>query len=110
MLEDYDYDLEYRSSQSMQHVDVLSRTAMVNIASAQADDESRILKVMQLKDPEIKIVVDAINTDDNPPPANYKLRNGILCYEHKPGHILYVTPRALRYNIVRAAHDMITDT
>lgn len=104
ILEDFYYTLEHRNSTSMQHVDALSRLTMV-IDVHDTNENVRLLKIMQSRDPEIQAILNILSQGGEVPDNHFVLRNGILCYKIKDQQVLFVVPRSMRQNVVQAGHD-----
>ncbi|GJQ65944.1 hypothetical protein Trydic_g4042 [Trypoxylus dichotomus] len=102
-MESYDYEIEHRSNQAMQHVDALSRsfnTVLVikettleeNLAIKQAEDHYIADLKMKLEREEDKL---------------FELQNGLI-YRKEGERRLFYIPKAMESNIIQASHDKMS--
>lgn len=98
-LELFDFKIEHRSAQRMQHVDALSRQDSILLIHDPLLDR---IKRAQQHDEKLQLIRKLLNVG---PYKNYTLDNDLL-YEKKSEKLLLVVPKGMRYDIIRQAHDI----
>lgn len=99
MLQDYDFILEHRAGEKMQHVDSLSRNAEINVI-VENTLEDRLI-IAQNRDKELKEVMTQLENQAVP---GFELRNGVL-YRNINGELLFAVPAQMEQNVIRSCHD-----
>ncbi|KAK9743594.1 Integrase zinc binding domain [Popillia japonica] len=99
VLQNYNYSLEHKRGNIMQHVDALSRCHSVLIIEENTLETNLILK--QSQDREITELRRRLEEKED---KNFELRNGLV-YKKDKDRLLFYVPDALRGNIIRTCHD-----
>lgn len=99
ILRNYDYDLEHRSGNRMQHVDALSRVNCVMIIEENSFE--RNLAIAQEKDEAIKLIRENIEKSEH---KWFEMRNGLV-YRKLKGRSLFYVPSNMEWQVVRSCHD-----
>ena len=97
VLHNFDYQLEHRKGERMQHVDALSRC--INILEENTFE--RNLSLMQCRDPLIQNLRETLETEELP---RFELRNGLV-YKKVGSRLLFYVPQRMVSNVIRTCHD-----
>lgn len=106
-LQDFDFEVVYRSGTQVKHVDYLSRNPIqclaVDITSAEW------IKVAQLQDDDIRIIKEIlasgkVQSDVKDYFDKYELKGGVVFRKTEIGD-KWVVPRVARWNVVKMCHD-----
>ncbi|KAK9744220.1 Reverse transcriptase (RNA-dependent DNA polymerase) [Popillia japonica] len=98
-LEEFDYTVEHRGSDRMQHVDALSRCYNINVTTEDW------LEIAQGKDEEIRIIKAQLS--DQPNANGLYLLNGKV-FKVVDNNSLLLVPRCMRKELVMKVHDDIS--
>lgn len=98
-LQDYDYSIEHRPGNRMQHVDALSRAS--NILVIDDNPLEYNLAVCQKKDPKIETVRNKLEKRED---TYFEMRNGIV-YRKAGSKLLFYVPIAMENNVLFRYHD-----
>lgn len=111
LMQEFNFEIEYRAGVSMNHVDALSRNPL-NICehSVNCVSESDWIVTVQGADSEIQRIIDVLkdpnSNDTTEIKLNYKLKNGKL-FRITPDGDRWVVPKGVRWQIVKKNHDDI---
>lgn len=117
VLQEYNFDIEYKPGRVMSHVDALSRNPQPN-ESIQQDNSALVLNItqedwllsMQLNDSEIKrirkILEDKEFSDVVDIKNNYIVKNNRL-YRQVKDQLKWVVPKSARFQLCKLNHDDI---
>lgn len=97
-LQNYNYEIEHRSSSQMHHVDALSRN---HILVLEGCTFNQTLSIKQNTDSEIKKIAETLEKSEHP---LYELRNGLV-YRKNHDRLLFFVPSEMRDHVIRANHD-----
>lgn len=97
LLQNYDYKVEHRPGERMQHVDALSRNMLV-IEPLSFD---QILVYKQLQDSVIRSLRHNLESSEN---KNFELRNGVVYRKHR-NIVLFYVPELMVRNVIQTFHD-----
>lgn len=97
-LQDYDYTVEHRAGNRMQHVDALSRHTVLFI-SAEDNLQLQVQKA-QMNDDELKPIFEILKSQAY---ENYWIRGGVL-YKQENGMDLLVVPRQMETDVIKQYH------
>ena len=98
-MQDYDYHVEHRAGTQMQHVDALSRYAMMTITY---DDVTTKIHKAQAEDDEILKIKTKLDADTSY--KEYFIKNDIL-YKIVNDDELLVVPCRMQAEIIKSAHE-----
>jgi len=98
-LQNYDYEIQHRSSNRMQHVDALSRNH--HILVLEGCTFNQMLAINQCTDPAIKEIYKSLVNSEN---QFYELRNGLV-YRKSDARLLFYVPANMRDQVIRSCHD-----
>lgn len=110
-IQDFSFDIEYRPGTSMNHVDYLSRHPVPDqelVSNIINLTESEWIAAVQSQDPDIKNVIEILQSDQNRSNKNYfenySIKNNIL-YRKINNSSKWVVPTSCRWLICRLNHD-----
>lgn len=114
LMQEYNFDIEYRAGASMAHVDALSRNPVSNSSQDKLEvlnvTEENWLVTVQNTDSEIqriiKILQDTTLSDVVDIKNNYKVKGDKL-YRVTPDGDRWVVPKGVRWQVVKLNHDDI---
>lgn len=98
-LQDYEYEMEHRPGNRMQHVDALSRVN--NILVVEDNPLEYNLAICQNDDPQIKTLRDQLEKQELP---NFEMRNGLV-YRKQDTRLLFYVPTSMENNVLFRYHD-----
>lgn len=98
ILENYDYSIEHREGKRMQHVDALSRCAVMVI---EENTFELNLSIAQNLDPNIRKLKSELEVSES---KNFELRNGLV-YRKSNDKLLFYVPALMEQNILTLCHD-----
>lgn len=124
LIQDFEFDVEYRAGTSMRHVDALSRSAVGEVNSQDTDtiadkainikrmdklDLDDWVKIAQMQDAKCRDLMDAINSQkptsrDKEIRRDFVLKKGRL-YKRTDDGLKWVVPRSARAQILQMYHD-----
>ncbi|GBN37778.1 hypothetical protein AVEN_172651-1 [Araneus ventricosus] len=97
-LEEFDYEIEHRAGNRMQHVDALSRHPVMIISN---DTFTAKLKKAQDEDENIETLKSLLEKNET---EEFFERNGIL-YKYINGRELIVAPKEMQVELIKLAHE-----
>jgi hypothetical protein len=97
-LAEYDYVIEHRLAQRMQHVDALSRMYLITNAPNSMIES---LRTAQQNDEHIQSIVHILHET---PYKDYIMHNGLLCKQIDNNN-LFVVPNNMQTNIIKQTHE-----
>lgn len=100
--ENYDYKIEHRSGNAMNHVDALSR-CQLTAAITEVDIEAQ-LAVAQDRDPVVCELRTKMETEEL---SDYTLQNGVVFHKSGDGRLQFYVPDELIDNVIRVSHEKI---
>lgn len=101
ILRNYNYTLEHRSSDSMKHVDALSRQFSVLIITENSFE--RNLEILQDLDVNIKSLKETLSEGEH---KLFELNNGLV-YRKVGNKLLFYVPESMEDNVIRANHEQV---
>jgi len=97
VLENYNYKVQHRKGEQMQHVDALSR---VSVSAAVAPENVDVLiQIAQSRDPNICFIRNKLETEEL---SNYILENGLVFRKTHEGQKQLLVPEEMEESIMRA--------
>lgn len=96
-LRNFNYKIEHRPGDKMQHVDALSR----NILIVEPLTFDEILVYKQLRDPAINRIRAELEISES---KQFEFRNGII-YKKQDDGVLFYVPESMVRNVIQACHD-----
>lgn len=100
-LQDFDYEVEHRAGNKMQHVDALSRNLVMPIISKK---DNLAIKVKKLQEEDDEIQRLKIILQQQPDYENFMVRNEIL-FKYINGCELLVVPKAMQSEVIKSVHE-----
>ena len=101
ILNEYDFEMQHRKGDQMQHVDALSRVNVYVIDDDEYDMFHNTIYVNQLRDDSIQKTVHAVKNGIN---KDYQLRDTIL-YKKEKDKLLLVIPECMIESVIYKFHD-----
>lgn len=99
LLQNYDYSIEHRSNNRMQHVDALSR--VTNILVLEGNTLEQTLALKQNQDEAISATRVLLEKTEHP---LFELRNGLV-YRKVKGKLRFYVPESMERSIIATYHD-----
>lgn len=107
-LQNFDFDIEYRKGERMQHADFLSRNLdqlSVNIMTKNLD----WINIEQRRDAQLRPIIDSLYNGDEVP--GYHLEDSVLKYD-KQDHVLgtqrlIVVPKSFQWSLINTFHEAL---
>lgn len=98
-LQNYDYVLEHRNSERMQHVDALSRNMSILVLEENTFEQN--LSICQHRDRDINKIREMLEKEES---SYYEMRNGLV-YRKSGGNLLFYVPAEMQKNVLYMYHD-----
>lgn len=107
-LQNFEFDIEYRKGERMQHADFLSRNPdplTVNIMSNNLD----WVNIEQRRDHQLRHIIDSLHTGKNVP--GYHLEDNVLKFERRDDILgvqkLIVVPKSFQWSLINTFHNAL---
>ena len=101
ILRNYDYTLEHRPGDKMQHADALSRKYSVHLITENTFEQN--LSILQNQDAQIIKVRTELEKNES---KFFELNNGLV-YRKVRNRLLFYVPSSMEENVIRASHEQI---
>lgn len=99
-LQNFDYVLEHRSGQRMQHVDALSRCTNILVIETNTFEEN--LVIGQGRDAELNKIREKLEKTEH---NLYEMRNGVVYRKKRGGSLLFFVPTDMQKHVIYKYHD-----
>jgi hypothetical protein len=108
-LQNYDFEIEYRKGERLQHADFFSRNPKTELAVNIMTRDSEWIQIEQRRDDVLRPLIDSMSTDN--PAAGYVLEEGVLkkvltdsiLGMYKPT----VVPKAFQWSLINSFHSSL---